>query len=304
MARPHSDRHGTHRLIVSSAALISLSLATGCGGDRDRPAEVYPGPPLARIDMALNPPASRPATGPKLQVDSSRALAVAAPTTKPVVPAPRPAASASVTIASPPQRRTTPVQLVVPADPEPALGILATMPVAPVDPSEREVMPVLISQPAPGSAEPGIALVPATQVAIREAEPAIAALPDAAPSLAAIAASGTNDSPAFVSQVSDSIRAAYIAQIDASAPEQRLAVRSGDKMLGAVQFQVSGQQVSVHIGQVLDLFAAQIEPALFAQLRQSAAADEFVTLDRIRSAGIPLDYNAAYDELVLGPDRG
>ena len=34
------------------------------------------------------------------------------------------------------------------------------------------------------------------------------------------------------------------------------------------------------------------------------AADEFVTLDRIRSAGIPLDYNAAYDELVLGPDRG
>lgn len=178
------------------------------------------------------------------------------------------------------------------------------MPVAPVDPSEREVMPVLISQPAPGSAEPGIALVPATQVAIREAEPAIAALPDAAPSLAAIAASGTNDSPAFVSQVSDSIRAAYIAQIDASAPEHRLAVRSGDKMLGAVQFQVSGQQVSVHIGQVLDLFAAQIEPALFAQLRQSAAADEFVTLDRIRSAGIPLDYNAAYDELVLGPDRG
>ena len=59
-----------------------------------------------------------------------------------------------------------------------------------------------------------------------------------------------------------------------------------------------------NIGQVLDLFAPQIEPALFAQLRQSGAADEFVTLDRIRSAGIPLDYNAAYDELVLGPDRG
>ena len=82
-----------------------------------------------------------------------------------------------------------------------------------------------------------------------------------------------------------------------------MAVRAGDQVLGQVEFQVADGQVSVRIGQVLDLFEGRMEGAEFASLRASSAAREFVSLDRLQAAGIPLDYNAAYDELTLDTGR-
>jgi hypothetical protein len=104
----------------------------------------------------------------------------------------------------------------------------------------------------------------------------------------------------YIPQISDSVRAAYIAQVDGARPGQRMAVRSGGERLGDVQFQVADGTVSVNIGQVLDLFQGRIDAAKFAALRGSQAAGEFVSLERLRSAGIPIEYNAAYDELTLG----
>jgi hypothetical protein len=108
---------------------------------------------------------------------------------------------------------------------------------------------------------------------------------------------------AYIPQINDSARAAYIAQVDAAEPGQRMAVRAGDQVLGQVEFQVADGQVSVRIGQVLDLFQGRMDGAEFAQLRASSAAREFVSLDRLHAAGIPLDYNAAYDELTLDTGR-
>jgi hypothetical protein len=82
-----------------------------------------------------------------------------------------------------------------------------------------------------------------------------------------------------------------------------MAVRAGDQVLGQVEFQVANGQVSVRIGQVLDLFEGQMNSAEFARLQASGAALEFVSLDRLQDAGIPIDYNAAYDELTLDTGR-
>lgn len=120
----------------------------------------------------------------------------------------------------------------------------------------------------------------------------------------ASAATAQDTSQAYISQISDEVRAAYIAQVDGASSASRLAVRSGDTVLGAVEFQVADGAVSVRIGQILDLFESGMEQARFAELRQSEASQQFVSLERIQAAGIPLEYNAAYDELTLDRVRG
>jgi hypothetical protein len=126
---------------------------------------------------------------------------------------------------------------------------------------------------------------------------------DAAPQLAA-AAHPIEDRGVYIPQITESARAAYIAQVDAAAPGQRLAVRAGDQVLGSIQFQVADGVVSVDIGQVLDLFEGRFDSARFAALRGSQSAQSFVSLKRLQAAGIPLEYNAAYDELTLSARRG
>jgi hypothetical protein len=146
-----------------------------------------------------------------------------------------------------------------------------------------------------------------------EQQPALVAMsptPEPAPAIAK-GASGLaevthplEDSEVYIPQISQSARAAYIAQVDGAAPGQRLAVRAGDTVLGTVQFQVTDGVVSVNIGQVLDLFEGRFDSARFAELRESQAAQSFVSLDELQGAGIALEYNAAYDELKLAAQRG
>jgi hypothetical protein len=112
------------------------------------------------------------------------------------------------------------------------------------------------------------------------------------------------DSPAYVSQISDGVRTAYIGQLELSGRGQRLAFRSGQNVLGEVEYNNAGGELSVHVGQVLDLFEDRMDPVRFAQLRSSPASHEFVSLERLRSLGVPIEYDAAYDELVLHADHG
>ena len=79
-----------------------------------------------------------------------------------------------------------------------------------------------------------------------------------------------------------------------------MAVRQGRDVLGQVEFQVSGSGIGVHIGQVLDLFRDRMDSTQFAALRNSQAAQTFVSLETVRDAGVPLEYDPVYDELVLG----
>ena len=113
------------------------------------------------------------------------------------------------------------------------------------------------------------------------------------------------DERAYVPQISDTARTAYIAQLNAeSASGQRLAVRIGGELVGEIAFQVSDGTVSVDIGQLLDVFQSRFEPARFAALRGSSAAGQLVSLERVREAGIPLRYDPVYDELVLASQSG
>ena len=102
-----------------------------------------------------------------------------------------------------------------------------------------------------------------------------------------------------IAQITASERTAYVAQLTREQGSAQLAVRQGGEIIGALQFQVSDGGIAVHIGQVLDLFEARMDTARFAALRGSRAAETFVSLDRLRDAGVPLVYSAAYDELVL-----
>lgn len=125
----------------------------------------------------------------------------------------------------------------------------------------------------------------------------------------AVLASASADPPlrderVYIPQISDSARTAYIAQVTSGAAVQQLAVRVGDEIIGTVRFQIAEGHVSVHIGQVLDLFEGRMDSARFAALRRSPAAREFVPLETVRGAGIPLRYDPAYDELVLAATSG
>lgn len=109
---------------------------------------------------------------------------------------------------------------------------------------------------------------------------------------------------AYVPQISDGARAAYIAQLDVDSDRGRMALRVDGEVLGKVDFQVADGRVSVRIGQVLDLFRRRFDQTEFARLRASQAADQFVSLERVRAAGVPLAYDAVYDELVIERTRG
>lgn len=107
-----------------------------------------------------------------------------------------------------------------------------------------------------------------------------------------------------VPQIAETAREVYLAQLSSELAESRLPVRSGERVMGAVQFQVTDGEISIHIGQLLDLFVEQMDAEEFASLRASAAAEQFVSLNTVRAAGIPLAYNAIYDELALEPVGG
>lgn len=75
--------------------------------------------------------------------------------------------------------------------------------------------------------------------------------------------------------------------------------------MGTVAFQVtSDRSISVHLGQVLDLFENRFEDARFAQLRNATSASKFVDISRIADAGISIRYDAVYDELVISDQAG
>lgn len=220
---------------------------------------------------------------------------------------------ASAVVVAPPAKQRAVVAHRVRA-PAPALAVKLAAPPA----SSTEPRPVLVHAAATAPEAPSLALVaeapamPTGRMVLPDPEPAPEAPPQLAVSVPALADSALGAEPitgqgpsdlAYVPQIGASDRAAYIAQVDAAAPGQRMAVRAGDQVLGQVEFQVADGAVSVRIGQVLDLFEGRMDAAEFARLRASSGALEFVSLDRLQAAGIPLDYNAAYDELTLDTDR-
>ncbi|WP_156787403.1 hypothetical protein [Erythrobacter sp. SD-21] len=155
---------------------------------------------------------------------------------------------------------------------------------------------------APGNTATGLAGTASVQSRLGRHDPPHRPTAEAAVNRAAPPTSSTRGrtSKAEIEQIATSASLAYIDQITQPAFKKRMAVRMDGREVGAVPFQVNGDRtISVHLGQVLDLFEDRFDPTEFAGLRNAKASEEFVTLKQLVSAGIELRYDPVYDEIVV-----
>jgi hypothetical protein len=93
----------------------------------------------------------------------------------------------------------------------------------------------------------------------------------------------------------ESDRAALLAE----APT-RMMLRIGGSALGKVDFRMTdARTIDVKLSGLLDLLAGHYDAGEFARLRNSAAADAFVSFDQLRALGLNVRYDAVYDELRI-----
>jgi hypothetical protein len=62
----------------------------------------------------------------------------------------------------------------------------------------------------------------------------------------------------------------------------------------------SANLIAVRLGDLLELVAGRMDPAVHARLVASRHAEEYVSFATLRDAGIDLRYDAANDRLILG----
>jgi hypothetical protein len=90
-------------------------------------------------------------------------------------------------------------------------------------------------------------------------------------------------------------RAKYLAE----APTE-MVVRIGATALGKVDFRMTeARAIDVRLSGLLDLLADHYSDAEFARLRNSAAADAYVSLDQLRAMGLLVRYDPVYDEVRI-----
>ncbi|HBR85318.1 MAG TPA: hypothetical protein DD861_14235, partial [Erythrobacter sp.] len=96
----------------------------------------------------------------------------------------------------------------------------------------------------------------------------------------------TLDPRVDMAQIATNGRTAYMAQLSSELSQSRLAVRQGTNIIGEIQVDMIEGRMAVHVGQVLELFEPRLDQMLYADLRNSRAAGEFVTLERLAANGI------------------
>jgi hypothetical protein len=95
------------------------------------------------------------------------------------------------------------------------------------------------------------------------------------------------------------LREADRAALLAEAPT-RMVLRIGGAALGKVDFRMSdARTIDVRLSGLLDLLAGHYDAAEFARLRNSAAADAYVSFDQLRALGLNVRYDPVYDELRI-----
>ena len=93
-------------------------------------------------------------------------------------------------------------------------------------------------------------------------------------------------------------RAQY--QMVGGAIEFQLPVQVNGEQLGKVTLHVmSDQKISLQLKELVSLFAPHLDPQLLQALSKTETAEEFVTFDRLRAAGIDIRYDAARDQIRL-----
>ena len=72
--------------------------------------------------------------------------------------------------------------------------------------------------------------------------------------------------------------------------------------MGSVDFRQLDGTIALRLGSVLDMLRDRFTAAEFAQLSAGQSGNAYVTLAQLQSAGIPINYNPAYDEVEFGID--
>jgi len=103
------------------------------------------------------------------------------------------------------------------------------------------------------------------------------------------------DGMQVVPGLSDEVRAGL-----AAVGPTEMTVRIGGEAIGEVAFRTSESgTIDVQLSGLLDLLADRIPAEEFARLRNSDAANAYVSSDDLRAIGLSLQYDPVYDELRL-----
>lgn len=124
---------------------------------------------------------------------------------------------------------------------------------------------------------------------LAETVPPAAVAPVIAPPAQALAAIGDAPSGTTIDRVGQTERGI---QFD-------VAARVNGDTAGKLPLLITGEAISVRLGDVLALLEPMMEPTQFAALSASSGAGEYVTLNRLRASGIAVRFDAR-DQLILG----
>lgn len=268
--------------------------------------------------VVVQPAAIAPVQAPPVSAATLPPAAFPTAATPPAAPQPvlEPVEVAAAPGVAAPVEVTAPLTLAEPA--EVAAPVVQLDPAVPEPVAETQLAAVLPSAVAvPGAARRDAVLdlvVPAPELPaalpVQLPTPAPAALALANPAAKAPAAKPAPRAPLAKASPARIKRAALIGpQIPSryklvdGGVESQIGVQFYDQALGKVPLRVLGSGVpSLRLGDLLDLLKDRMDPARYETLSSSGAAEEFVSLQQLRDAGIPVRYDAARDQLKLGEE--
>ena len=82
----------------------------------------------------------------------------------------------------------------------------------------------------------------------------------------------------------------------------RLAARVNGVRTGSLEIVQQDRTIAVRLGSVLDVLHGRYDAEAYERLRGSRSAEAFVSIEDLRSFGIPIRYDPIYDEVEFGID--
>ncbi|MGB3470260.1 MAG: hypothetical protein WBA51_05510 [Erythrobacter sp.] len=82
--------------------------------------------------------------------------------------------------------------------------------------------------------------------------------------------------------------------------QDRIVARVGGLEAGSVEFTQAQGTISVKLGSLLELVSTRLPADELERLSSSPALDEFLPIEKLQSAGLPIEYDPVYDEFKLG----
>lgn len=80
----------------------------------------------------------------------------------------------------------------------------------------------------------------------------------------------------------------------------QVSVQLNDHSVGAIDVRIGGDaSLSIRVGSLLSIVQGELDPSLFAAMNGSAGADQYVSFNQLRAAGIDVRYEPAGNTIVL-----